>query len=376
MSLFGKLDLKALSGTTISVTQNNATVTGSGTAFDTELKEGSVIVIASVKYKILSIASATSLTLAIPYQGSTNASLAIAGGAVTTGSFVIGNTYKISTVGDTDFTLIGASANTVGVVFTATGVGAGTTGQATSFNVYGQQAPTSLNVASSVVTAGSFVPQKTYKISIPGNTDFTLIGAANSTAGTVFTATGVGVGSGTAIPYKPSLDLSKIVFVSREEAQLDSNKKKGIHGGGWWRINSYIDSAGDTRYKTELLAAVDATFAQSNDAADDLLAADTNPVITIGTQPAAQTTVSGAATFSVSATVSVVSPAATITYQWQKAVAGSTRFANVSGATSSSLVLSGQTSGNTGDRYRVVINTTPNAIAAVTSNAATLTFGT
>lgn len=44
---------------------------------------------------------------------------------VTAGSFVVGQTYTILTVGTTDFTLIGASANTVGVTFTATGVGAG-----------------------------------------------------------------------------------------------------------------------------------------------------------------------------------------------------------------------------------------------------------
>ena len=42
------------------------------------------------------------------------------------GSFGIGITYTITSVGSTDFTLIGASANTVGVIFTATGVGAGT----------------------------------------------------------------------------------------------------------------------------------------------------------------------------------------------------------------------------------------------------------
>ena len=41
------------------------------------------------------------------------------------GSFVVGNTYEIVTVGSTDFTLIGAAANTVDVIFTATGVGSG-----------------------------------------------------------------------------------------------------------------------------------------------------------------------------------------------------------------------------------------------------------
>lgn len=46
--------------------------------------------------------------------------------AVTAGAFVIGRSYKIATVGTTDFTLIGAASNTIGVVFVATGVGAGT----------------------------------------------------------------------------------------------------------------------------------------------------------------------------------------------------------------------------------------------------------
>jgi hypothetical protein len=45
---------------------------------------------------------------------------------VTAGSFVSGRAYKIATVGTTDFTLIGAAANAVGTVFTATGVGVGT----------------------------------------------------------------------------------------------------------------------------------------------------------------------------------------------------------------------------------------------------------
>ena len=42
------------------------------------------------------------------------------------GDFVIGNTYKIDTIGTTDFTLIGATTNTVGESFIATGVGTGT----------------------------------------------------------------------------------------------------------------------------------------------------------------------------------------------------------------------------------------------------------
>lgn len=45
---------------------------------------------------------------------------------VTAGAFVVGEEYKILTVGTTNYTLIGASANTVGFYFTATGAGTGT----------------------------------------------------------------------------------------------------------------------------------------------------------------------------------------------------------------------------------------------------------
>ena len=48
------------------------------------------------------------------------------GFTVTAGSFVVGNIYLITSVGTTNFIAIGASANTVGVHFTATGAGSGT----------------------------------------------------------------------------------------------------------------------------------------------------------------------------------------------------------------------------------------------------------
>ena len=47
------------------------------------------------------------------------------GYTVTAGNFVIGNTYRILSVGNTDFVAIGAVSNTVGVYFIATGVGSG-----------------------------------------------------------------------------------------------------------------------------------------------------------------------------------------------------------------------------------------------------------
>lgn len=45
---------------------------------------------------------------------------------VTAGSFTTGRRYRIVSVGDTDFTTIGAASNTVGIEFTTTGAGTGT----------------------------------------------------------------------------------------------------------------------------------------------------------------------------------------------------------------------------------------------------------
>lgn len=45
---------------------------------------------------------------------------------VTAGSFIIGRQYTIKTVGTTNFIVIGAASNTVGLTFVATGVGTGT----------------------------------------------------------------------------------------------------------------------------------------------------------------------------------------------------------------------------------------------------------
>jgi hypothetical protein len=58
------------------------------------------------------------------------------GTAVSAPLLVAGKVYKIVSVGTTDFTAIGASANTIGVVFTASGAGTGT-GTAGIYSVYG-----------------------------------------------------------------------------------------------------------------------------------------------------------------------------------------------------------------------------------------------
>ena len=66
------------------------------------------------------------LSTAIQTYTENNFPLIITASSYTAGSFTVGKNYTISSVGTTDFTLIGASSNTAGVAFTATGVGTGT----------------------------------------------------------------------------------------------------------------------------------------------------------------------------------------------------------------------------------------------------------
>jgi hypothetical protein len=93
------------------VAQNGAGLTGAGT------------IICPPASKLYVLKNATSHLITLKASGTINA-----------GSFVVGFTYTISSVGTTDFTLIGASANTIGVSFTATGAGTGT-GTATDAGV-------------------------------------------------------------------------------------------------------------------------------------------------------------------------------------------------------------------------------------------------
>lgn len=87
---------------------------------------------------------------------------------------------------------------------------------------------------------------------------------------------------------------------------------------------------------------------------------------TITSHPSNTTVTSGAtASFSVSA-----SGSATLSYQWQKAAAGSSTFANISAATSSSYTTPATVVADSTSQYRCVVT---NTAGSATSNAATLT---
>jgi len=71
--------------------------------------------------------------------------------SVTAGSFVPGNVYQITSLGTTNFTLVGASANVVGVQFTATGPG---TGSGTALLATAPNSPTNSSTGIGAVGPG------------------------------------------------------------------------------------------------------------------------------------------------------------------------------------------------------------------------------
>lgn len=72
---------------------------------------------------------------ALPLSGTERIPMDQAGPIVPATGLSVGQAYKIVSVGSTDFTLLGAASNTVGLIFLATGPGPGTGTAATMATV-------------------------------------------------------------------------------------------------------------------------------------------------------------------------------------------------------------------------------------------------
>lgn len=144
--------------------------------------------------KALTATSTTSRTIA---TGSQSFTLAQTGKGFTVGqNVVISSTASPTTqwmYGSISAFTAGTGAMTVNVTEKA---GTGTLAAWTI--VQSPKIDLTAIIPNGTFTAGSFIPGFTYKIVTSGTTNFTLIGAANSSVGTVFTATGVGTGTGKA----------------------------------------------------------------------------------------------------------------------------------------------------------------------------------
>mgnify|MGYP000036937615 CR=1 FL=1 len=177
--------------------------------------------------------------------------------------------------------------------------------------------------------------------------------------------------SGSKPKYLTDAQKEKAVFVSVEEALLGTNKAKGITGAGWWLLDEYTGSNGDTRYKAEHLVAISVLNAISGDAADDAKVSDVEVAITIQTQPDPTAYYyDQALTLSVVASVNV----GTLTYQWQqKLPAEGSRWTNIADATSDSYTTPVLVEADNGTQYRVVLGSSSGA-KKVYSDAAVAIF--
>ena len=178
----------------------------------------------------------------------------------------------------------------------------------------------------------------------------------------------------------------EIVFIDDTEAQLASNKARGVGAPGWYSFFTYTDMHGNTRYKAEHLVSIaDPEANASETQADDTIGADVLETITLtsGNQPANSTSSSGAGTFAV--TVSV-DQSGTPAYVWQRQKPGSTRWTNLAANTDTGITYANFTTATLaysglandaldGYKYRVKVNTSKGATEVISNGAATLTFG-
>jgi hypothetical protein len=227
---------------------------------------------ATLKANNLLVGNGTSSPSVIPAGTTGNVLTSSTASTVTAGSFAVGTEYTILTVGTTDFTLIGAASNTVGVVFTATGVGSGTGTATTNTWVSSALAQNGLgqgqtwqNVLSSrndtVVTAGSFVIGNIYTIVTVGTTSFTAIGASANTVGVVFTATGAGSGTGTARnTYKNTTGKPIVVNVVSDSGSSFSAEITATIGGVSFIIAADSNSGGGTRSAGSVIVPDNTTY--------------------------------------------------------------------------------------------------------------------
>jgi hypothetical protein len=96
------------------------------------------------------------------------------------------------------------------------------------------------------ITAGNFIPGCTYTITSSGTTDFTLIGALDSTVDTVFVANSVGTGTGTASGTNNEIVLGSNNTISGDINFTVSPLKLGKYQNSQWLLTTlgYLDASG------------------------------------------------------------------------------------------------------------------------------------
>ena len=190
------------------------------------------------------------------------------GSAISATLIAANETYSITTLGNTNFTLIGAKTNTVGEVFIATGVGTGT-GTATKVTQkiqVGTSASNYVRIDSGGITGVSGLLGSTFRLPTNGERpkfssgDITLTNYVVSSQGVIRTSTTVGDGSGngqgvlindTGIKGFKINDANPVFHLDATNGNITA---KGGEIAGWTisastlsKNNVTIDSAGNIR---------------------------------------------------------------------------------------------------------------------------------
>jgi hypothetical protein len=84
------------------------------------------------------------------------------------------------------------------------------------------------NIPIVTITAGSFVVGSIYTILTDGTTDYALIGSANNTIGTTFTATGVGTGTGTATTSGAVILIALMTSAITFDVSIFGNQRRNV----------------------------------------------------------------------------------------------------------------------------------------------------
>lgn len=205
--LYGKQTLTRVAigqtGTgTLVVTSGDATVSGTGTIFSTELAAGSV----------LTTTDGTTIGFVSSITSDTELELTAVATADYSGiNFIFATNepgYIVRQKGKTKYLVTGSTSGLVGACYTANVANAALTPN--TMNILATYTGPSTKYVSSLndyqseafpaqVAAASLVAGTVYTIYVTGTTNWTAVGAASNMTGVTFTATGAGSGTGTAV---------------------------------------------------------------------------------------------------------------------------------------------------------------------------------
>jgi hypothetical protein len=221
----------------------NISGSGAGSTWQTATSQGTNFTVASSTItgtnNLVTLSSNTNVSVGntITFAGTAFGNLSVA--TVSAGSFVVGQTYTITSVGSnttttttTNFTLIGAPNNNVGTVFTATGAGSGS-GQGLITYYITEVIGSSVGISA-----------------VKGGTNVTLTGATGAsltyytpgyTFGTSYTATTFGSVSGTG-PYLVTLNIPTTTAPTTSVYYYVSGNSNALYNGYWQATSSTTTS--------------------------------------------------------------------------------------------------------------------------------------